>query len=144
MDIAPEGTSIIQQDYLNWSPDKSTKYIVIGNPPFGRQSSLAKRFISKSCEYADVVAFILPRSFVKPSMNRVFPKVFHCIHTKELPKSAFLLNDKPYDVPCVFMVWQKKDVERLDVDRSVPNGFTYRKPTETHHICVRRVGVYAG
>ena len=112
MDIDPDGPDIAQQDFLKWSPPASSstaapvaRYIVIGNPPFGRQSSLAKRFIQSSCAFADVVAFILPRSFMKPSMYSTFPSLFHKAYESELPRNSFLLNGEPYDVPCVFQVW---------------------------------------
>ena len=42
--------------------DGCDKYLVIGNPPFGKISSLAVKFFNKSAEYADVIAFIVPRT----------------------------------------------------------------------------------
>ena len=38
-DIAPEHPNIIQQNYLEYKPLVTGKIHVIGNPPFGRQSS---------------------------------------------------------------------------------------------------------
>ena len=46
---------------------------IIGNPPFGRQSSLAIKFIKKSCEFCDTLSFILPKSFKKESLKKHFP-----------------------------------------------------------------------
>jgi len=105
MDIEPDSPDVECRDFLQWVPpplSQGRSYVVIGNPPFGRQSSMAKRFIQASCMFADVVAFILPRSFMKPSMNRVFPPLFHLVKQIELPEFSFLLNGEPYDVPCVF------------------------------------------
>jgi hypothetical protein len=107
MDIEPDGHDIERLDFLQWIPPCPTqkitsRYLVIGNPPFGRQSSLAKRFIRSSCVFADIVAFILPRSFMKPSMYSVFPSLFHKVYESELPYNSFLLNGESYDVPCVF------------------------------------------
>lgn len=144
MDIEPDTPGIVCQDYLQWFPPKHHRYLVIGNPPFGRQSSMAKRFIRASCAFADVVAFILPRSFTKPSMYSAFPTLFHLVKQFELPNDSFLLNGAPYDVPCVFQVWQKKNTMRPIVSTEQPIGFSYVKPDQPHHICVRRVGVYAG
>ena len=68
-DIEPENNEIIKQDYLEVDLTTSLKDFnkihVIGNPPFGRQSSLAIKFIKKSCEYCDTISFILPKSFKK-------------------------------------------------------------------------------
>ena len=147
MDIDPDGPNIERRDFLSWSPPESpskSRYLVIGNPPFGRQSSLAKRFIQSSCGFSDVVAVILPLSFVKPSMYSAFPPRFHKLHESELPENSFLLNGDPYDVPCVFQIWQSKPFTRPDQVAESPDGFTYVKSDMPHHICVRRVGVYAG
>ena len=67
-DIEPENDEIIKQDYLILDINefkKFNKIHIIGNPPFGRQSSLAIKFIKKSCEFCYSISFILPRSFKK-------------------------------------------------------------------------------
>lgn len=143
LDIEPGTNDIQKQDYLTWEPNISKDIIVFGNPPFGRQSSLAKAFIAKSCKFAKVVAFILPRSFTKPSMYNAFPLSFHRVFSIELEKNSFVLNNKPYDVPCVFEIWEKRDIERKKDDKITPNGFQY-VTNELYDIALRRVGVYAG
>ena len=75
-DIEPDNDQITQQDYLLYnydSKDSFNKIHIIGNPPFGRQSSLAIKFIRKSCEFCDTISFILPRSFKKDSLKMKFP-----------------------------------------------------------------------
>ena len=51
-DLEPDNNEIIKQDYLlfDYGSIKETfsKIHIIGNPPFGRQSSLAIKFIKKS------------------------------------------------------------------------------------------------
>jgi len=122
--------------------------LVFGNPPFGRQSSLAKAFIAKSCTFADAIAFILPKSFTKPSMFNAFDMKFHCVHSGELPDNSFVLNGTSYDVPCVFQIWQKKTVNRPVEVAIQPVGFQYVKASVNaiteYDIAFRRVGVYAG
>lgn len=39
--------------------------VVVGNPPFGKNSSLAIQFFNKAAEFARIIAFILPRTFKK-------------------------------------------------------------------------------
>lgn len=143
LDIDPKANDIQKQDYLTWEPNISKDIIVFGNPPFGRQSSLVKAFISKSCRFANVVAFILPRSFTKPSMYNAFPLSFHRVYSIELGKNSFVLNDKPYDVPCVFEIWEKREIERTKEDKINPIGFQY-VTNELYDIALRRVGVNAG
>ena len=66
--MEPENDEIIKQDYLEFDFNLQNSYKrihIVGNPPFGRQSSLAIKFIKKSCEYCDSISFILPKSFKK-------------------------------------------------------------------------------
>jgi hypothetical protein len=144
IDIDPKSSNIQKQDFLSWSHPKTDKDIIVfGNPPFGRQSSLAKSFITKSCKFAKIIAFILPRSFVKPSMYNSFDLSFHCVYSIELEKDSFLLNDKSYNTQCVFQIWEKRDTLRKVDEKIQPNGFEYVKEDE-YDIAIRRVGVNAG
>lgn len=153
LDIDPKSADIIQQDYLIWNPDtvasnpKRKGVIVFGNPPFGRQSSLAKAFIAKSCSYANIIAFILPKSFTKPSMYNAFHPCFHMIFNQELEKGAFIINGgAKYDVPCVFQIWEKQATERPKYEKVPPIGFEYvtGTPLTTCTFALRRVGGLAG
>jgi hypothetical protein len=147
IDLDPQSQDIMKHDYLKWSPDETMKpVLVFGNPPFGRQSSLAKAFIAKSCTFADAIAFILPKSFTKPSMFNAFDLKFHCVHSCELPVNSFVLNGTPYDVPCVFQIWQKKMVNRPIEVAIPPVGFQYVKVDDAtaYDVAFRRVGGHAG
>jgi hypothetical protein len=144
LDIEPKAKDIIKQDYLEWNPPLNKDIIVFGNPPFGRQSSLAKAFISKSCKFAKIIAFILPKSFIKPSMYKAFDLKFHLLSSIELEKNSFEINGSKYDVPCVFQIWQKKNIDRKIEKKINPDGFEYVKSNEKYHIAFRRVGALAG
>lgn len=157
IDIEPgsgAGANILKQDFLTWVPPvQKTKtnqkpVIIFGNPPFGRQSSLAKAFIAHSCKIASTstIAFILPRSFVKPSMSCAFDLHFHSIHSSDVEHNAFVLGggDASYDVPCVFQIWQRRSVSRIVPEKITEKGFQYVKETDPRDIVIRRVGVYAG
>jgi hypothetical protein len=118
--------------------------VVFGNPPFGRQCSLANQFIKHAAKAASVIAFILPLSFTKPSMQRAFPLTFHLEESWILPKNSFLVDNKPYDVPCVFQVWKRKHALRTPFMKRVPRGFVFVKYNEPHDFVFRRVGGNAG
>jgi hypothetical protein len=150
-DIQPEHKSIITQDYLSFNysniliPDLNTRYHIIGNPPFGRQSTLAIKFIKYSSQYCDSISFILPKSFKKDSMQRHFPLQFHLIYQCDLEPNSFLINSsEEKDVPCVFQVWKKEKYNRKTVDKIEANGFKFVKKDEDPDISFRRVGVNAG
>ena len=155
IDIEPQCANILKQDFLTWVPPAqktktNTKPVIIfGNPPFGRQSSLAKAFIAHSCKFesTSTIAFILPRSFVKPSMSCAFESHFHSIHSSDVERNAFVLGGAAgttYDVPCVFQIWQKRSVPRIVPEKITEKGFQYVKETDPRDIVIRRVGVYAG
>ena len=147
-DLKPESPEIIEQDYLNlnYQPIQShfKKIHIIGNPPFGRQSSLAIKFIKKSCEFGNSVSFILPKSFKKESLKRAFPSSFHLIFEIDLPENSFLVEGKQHNVDTIFQIWEKKDSDREIIEKIKPVGFIFVKQDEAPDISFRRVGVYAG
>ena len=148
-DIEPEYKNIIKQDYFEFdyksiTNDDNKKYHVIGNPPFGRQSSLAIKFIKKSCEYCDSISFILPKSFKKNSLKKHFPLRFHLIFEYELPNNSFVVNDKPHNVPCVFQIWVKKTTDRKLPVKITEKNYKFVKRNENPDISFRRVGGTAG
>jgi len=149
IDIEPEHINVKKQDFLKLDLSQfndKKNILVIGNPPFGRQSTMAKKFIKRSCIFANVIAFILPKSFKKPSMKKAFNCYFHLVFEFDLPNSSFTVNDESHNVPCIFQIWEKKDVKRPDVIIYKPVYFEYVKKTYTggKSFSFRRVGVNAG
>jgi predicted RNA methylase len=150
-DIQPEHPAIVKQDYLDFDinslelPDIHSKIHVIGNPPFGRQSSLAIKFIKISAEFGHTIAFILPKSFKKNSMKKHFPLSFHLVYQCDLEYNSFIINDgEAKDVPCVFQIWEKREYEREQIIKQTASKFTFVKIDEFPDISFRRVGVNAG
>ena len=70
-DIEPENEEILKQDFLklDYSQLKQEykKIHIIGNPPFGRQASLAIKFIKKCCEFSNSISLY----FQKVSKKKV-------------------------------------------------------------------------
>jgi hypothetical protein len=148
LDLEPKAAGVVTQDFLKWFSPSATscsKRIFFGNPPFGRQGSIAKKFLRHACEQgADALAFILPRSFMKPSMYGCILPSFHLIKQVELPKNSFEVNKEPYDVPCIFQIWEKQVENRAIVEKEEADGFVYVKPGEAYDLAFRRVGGDAG
>jgi predicted RNA methylase len=146
-DIIPENPEIEMQDYLSLNSNFTKNFQnihCIGNPPFGRQSSIAIKFIKKSCEFCNTLSFILPKSFKKESLKKTFPLEFHLLFEMDLDYKSFLVDGVEHDVPCIFQIWAKKDYNREITEKLEPTNFIFVKKTETPDISFRRVGVNAG
>ena len=145
-DIEPEHPDVEKQDYLELALDISEfrKVHVIGNPPFGRQSSLAIKFIRHAATFCDTISFILPKSFKKDSMKDKVPNNFHLINETDLESESFTVEGNSYDVPCTFQIWEKRDHDRASRVKLEPNGYRFVKKSEGPDISIRRVGVNAG
>ncbi len=147
-DIEPEHDEIIKQDFLELDTKELKKEYknihIIGNPPFGRQSSLTIKFIKKCCSFATSISFILPKSFKKDSMKKYFTNNYHLIYQIDLLEKSFLVNETEYDVPCIFQIWIYKEELREDIKKEIPIKFKFVNKEDNPDISFRRVGVNAG
>ena len=149
-DLEPEHEEIAKQDYLlyntnnNNNNNNTQKIHIVGNPPFGRQSSLAIKFIKKSCHFCTSISFILPKSFKKDSLKKTFPLNFHLLFEIDLPENSFLVNKQEHNVPCIFQIWVKKTYNREVSAKLDPHNFIFVEKTNNPSISIRRVGVNAG
>jgi hypothetical protein len=150
LDIDPKSEGILRQDFITWSPppDVRGSLLFFGNPPFGRQGSLAKAFLKRATGFRQTraIAFVLPRSFQKPSMYQCIPSEFHLVWSEPVPKGAFLVNGSSYDVPCITQIWERRagEAPRPEPVKEEPVGFTYVPDSGKWQLGVRRVGGRAG
>ena len=122
-DIAPEDSSIIKQDFLELKKIEGNHILFIGNPPFGNRSALAKKFIEHSIALnAETIAFILPNTFNKYLMQKVFPKEWKLIKIIEL-NCEYKANKVDYFVPSSFFVWTKKESD-VNLRKEKPKPIT--------------------
>jgi hypothetical protein len=112
IDISPEQPNIIRQDFFDYSPPPNkSNILVIGNPPFGRVSSLAIRFFNYSANWANVIAFIIPRTFRKVSVQNKLNNMFHLVYDEEIPNSPCCFSPRMM-VKCCFQIWEKRETAR--------------------------------
>lgn len=115
-DIDPKHESIIEKNFLMLKIEQKFNHLlIVGNPPFGVRSALAKQFIKYAQQLkAETIAFILPETFSKLSNQSLtlFPKEWHLILNQPLTakESTFIYNDKSYYVPCGFYIWTKQNI----------------------------------
>lgn len=116
IDILPEHPSIIQEDFFNYTPPKNKKKIlVIGNPPFGRVSSLAIKFFNHAAKWASTIAFLVPRTFRKVSVQNKLDDKFHLVHDEEIPNTPCCFTP-PMMVKCCFQIWEKRSTSRDKIE----------------------------
>lgn len=147
LDIEPRHAEVQEQDFLGFIVPEDfagQPLIVIGNPPFGRNSSLAVKFVNKAATLADIVAFILPKTFQKFSTVRRLDPRLHLLEEHELPANSFTFEGQPWDVSCVFQIWERRPVLRVDEEGLFTHpDFEFVRRSEAD-FAVRRVGRSAG
>lgn len=128
-DIFPENKNIIKEDFLKLENNNIIENIneknilVVGGPPFS--NSLSVKFFNKSAEIANVIAFVMPRSFKKQSMVNKLDKRFHLENTIDLDEKSFTFGDKTVNKACIFQIWVKKDKNRPIPNKEIPNSNYY-------------------
>lgn len=145
-DLHPENPTIKKQNWFDFNTERAqNKILVIGNPPFGQQNNLAIKFINHAAKFADTIAFILPKSFMKESIQDKINLNFHLTQEYQIPKNSFLLNGEPIDVPCVFQIWEYDSVnKRIIVPAPVPKAFKFVKKKDNPDLYFQRIGGKTG
>lgn len=142
----PAGTEGIMEraDFLGWRGPAGGNVVTIGNPPFGKNSALAVRFFNHAATFSSMIAFIVPRTFQKGSVQNRLHANFHLLRELEIAPFSFTFVEEAYDVPCVFQIWQKRAVHRPLVERkTLSNDFQFVCKDEAH-FAFQRVGARAG
>jgi hypothetical protein len=111
LDLEPKYDGVTRMNYFDFIPDSDKKYAVVGNPPFGKISSLAVKFFNKSAEYANTIAFIVPRTFKRTSVQNILNMNFHLIYNMDLPIKPCCFEPN-MSAKCSFKIWIKKNVKR--------------------------------
>lgn len=113
IDLQPKYEGIIEMDFLEYEPPNG-KICFIGNPPFGKNSSLAIQFFNRCAAYGEIIAFIIPRTFKRISVQNQLDFNFHLIHTEDLPLKPCCFEPK-MDAKCCFQVWERREERREKV-----------------------------
>jgi len=119
LDKSPACEHILKMDFFEYRQTTSHlgKVLVIGNPPFGTGSSLATRFFNHASQFADVIAFIIPRTFRRISVQNRLDLSFHLVHDTEIPIKPCSFEPAMM-VKCCFQIWEKQETPRSHVKLS--------------------------
>ena len=148
LDLDPRDESISKADYLLWEPPAELgSCLVVGNPPFGKNSALAIEFFNRSSNFADTIAFILPRTFRKSSVINRLNLKFHLVYERVLPIDSFHTPDgDPRSVPTCFQIWRRREADRCVITRRLAthHDWSWMKTSADATHAIRRVGAFAG
>ena len=85
--------------------------LIVGNPPFGKVNKLALAFLNRAFDFADTVAFVLPKVFRKPFFQNRIRLDAHLVYEEEHGKIAYDHGDEEHRLFTVFQIWQKRDMQ---------------------------------
>lgn len=143
-DVDPRYPGVRTADFLSVRIPGSARTAFLGNPPFGRNASMAVRFFNHAAPHAAVIAFIMPRSVRKASIENRLDRDFHLVAEVDVPADAFLFRGRRYDVPAVFQIWQRRAEPRpLRKVETTHQDFEFTTP-DNADFAIQRVGARAG
>lgn len=102
--------------YRYKSENKKEKVLVIGNPPFGTQNKLSVDFFNHAATFAEVIAFIIPKTWNKDSIQNRLDKNFVLVKSIDLTEDCFY-GDKATNVKCCFQIWRRSLEIRVPVKK---------------------------
>ncbi|WP_054119187.1 hypothetical protein [Porphyrobacter sp. AAP60] len=144
-DLDPKASGIIEADFLKVEIPESGKLAVVGNPPFGKNSSLAIRFFNQAALKAELIAFIVPATFQKMSVQRRLNPHLHLVAEAPVPHNAFWFCGKRKHVPTAFQIWVRRDIKRTTQRPPTRHpDFDFVKSPSDADFVIQRVGGEAG
>lgn len=128
-DIEPKHPMVQQANYLETDFISVRGLVSITNPPFGRASSLAKKFFNHAADHCDYICYLIPKSWRKWTTQNSLDKRFHLIADIEMPKNCFYLPDgeesKKDVLNTVFQIWEKRETKRKKI--KIPDNGLIKK-----------------
>lgn len=120
-DIEPKHPDVTLGDYLDGGLSPAVKgTLTISNPPFGRCNSLSKKFFNEAATHSETIAFLVPKSWRKWSVQNALDLNFWLVEDIEMPAICFYNEETGLDhaggaLKTVFQVWQRRDTKREKV-----------------------------
>lgn len=114
IDIEPKHHLVTKANYL--STTFRPGMVSISNPPFGRCSSLARKFFNHAAGHSDYICYLVPRAWRKWSLQDSLNESFHLIDDIEMRQNCFYYPDGSQSddsvLQTVFQVWKRADTAR--------------------------------
>ena len=134
LDLFPRDPRVEEADFLTVPLGHLAGAVTFGNPPFGRNNALSVPFFNRAVPVSDYIAFIVPRSWRKWSVQNRLDLGFHLRHDRDL--TVDYVDEQGRDVyakntlrTCL-QVWERRSTRRGVVrvlDRGVVQKTTPRE-----------------
>lgn len=141
-DIEPKHPLVsLTLDFLSEDLSKFSNLITITNPPFGRANKLAVPFFNKCAEVSDYVAFIVPKSWRKWSVQDKLNPSFHIIYDEQLQVDYIgdTDNRSKGKLATVFQIWECRNELRKPVTVE-DRGYIQKVSPQEADVCLTVFG----
>ena len=106
-DLEPKHPNVVEGDFFQQLLVRND-YITIGNPPF----TFDVQMFNRCADHSEVVAFVIPRSWRKASVQNRLHANFHLVHDEDCPEHSFILDGEAWDVATCFQIWERRPEKR--------------------------------
>jgi predicted RNA methylase len=146
VDLYPKHPRVKNADFLSHTP-KGSNLVTISNPPFGRNNSLSIPFFNHAANHSEYIAFLVPRSWRKWSVQNRLDRRFHLISDRDVAVNYVTDTGERIgannDLRTCFQIWQRQDTLRPLI-RVQDQGLVKKCKPETADIAIRVFGFGCG
>ena len=111
VDLYPKHPGVQEADFLKYIP-KGENLVTVSNPPFGRNNSLSIPFFNHAAEHSDYIAFLVPRSWRKWSVQNRLDRRFHLVSDQDVAVNyvtdSGVRIGTSNDLRTCFQIWEKR------------------------------------
>ena len=111
VDLYPKHPGVQEADFLKYIP-KGENLVTVSNPPFGRNNSLSIPFFNHAAEHSDFIAFLVPRSWRKWSVQNRLDRRFHLVSDHDVAVNyvtdSGVRIGTSNDLRTCFQIWEKR------------------------------------
>jgi predicted RNA methylase len=146
IDTHPKHDRVSKADFLKFTP-QSGEFVTLSNPPFGRNNALSIPFFNRAASFSTHIAFLVPRSWRKWSVQNRLDPHFHLLHDQDVNLIYVDKNEQPLakanELRTCFQIWERKDTPREKM--TVPNnGFVRKTSPDQADVALRVFGYGCG
>ena len=146
VDLYPKHPGVQKADFLKYIP-RGKNLVTVSNPPFGRNNSLSIPFFNHAAEQSDYIAFLVPRSWRKWSVQNRLDRRFHLVSDQDV--AVNYVTDSGVrigtnnDLRTCFQIWEKRADLRPRV-RVEDKGLVKKCSPEAADLAIRVFGFGCG